>query len=53
MERERLSPAWARLGVTTRDTLREQAADAHAATIIDRLDEPLRSEDRNQLALPL
>lgn len=60
MERERLSvilqtaPAWARLGLTVGDSaLRERAADALAATIIDRLDEPLQVPDRDQLALPL
>jgi hypothetical protein len=60
MERERLSiilqtaPTWVRLGLTVRDAaLRERAADALAATIIDRLDQPLELEDRNQLALPL
>jgi hypothetical protein len=60
MERERLSlilqtaPAWARLGLTVRDpALRERAADALAATIINRLDEPLQVQDRNQLPLPL
>ena len=48
------APAWVRLGLTVRDEgLRERAADALAATIIDRLDEPLQVQDRNQLALPL
>jgi hypothetical protein len=60
MDRERLSlilqsaPTWARLGLTVRDArLRERAADALAATIIERLDEPTKVEDRNQLVLPL
>jgi hypothetical protein len=60
MERERLSlilqnaPAWVRLGLTVRDPrLRERAADALAATIMQRLDEPVHVEDRSQLALPL
>ncbi len=60
MERERLSrilqnaPAWARLGLTVRDPrLRERAADALAATIMQRLDEQVQMEDRNQLTLPL
>ena len=60
MDRDRLSlilltaPTWARLGLTVRDqALRERAADALAATIISRLDEPLHVPDRNQLALPL
>lgn len=60
MNRERLSqilqtsPTWARLGLTVRDAaLRERAADALAATIISRMDEPLHVRDDNQLALPL
>jgi hypothetical protein len=60
MEREWLSlilqnaPGWVRLGLTVRDPrLRERAADALAATIIQRLDEQVQVEDRNQLALPL
>jgi hypothetical protein len=60
MDRERLSlifqtaPTWARLGLTVRDSaLRERAADALAATIIDRLDAPFHVQDRDQLALPL
>lgn len=60
MDRDRLSlilqtaPTWVRLGLTVRDSaMRERAADALAATIIDRLDEPLQVQDRNQLALPL
>ena len=60
MGRERLShilqtaPAWARLGLTERDSaLRERAADALAATIIDRLDQPVPVSDRDQIALPL
>ncbi|MCW3797130.1 hypothetical protein OMW55_04825 [Sphingomonas sp. BN140010] len=60
MDRDRLSlilqsaPAWVRLGLTVPDPrLRERAADALAATIVERLDEPIRIEDRNQLVLPL
>ena len=60
MDRERLSlilqnaPTWARLGLTVRDpAMRERAADALAATIIDRLEEPLHLPNRDQLALPL
>lgn len=60
MNRERLSlilqnaPAWVRLGLTVRESrLRERAADAMAATIVAKLEEPGRDEDRNQLALPL
>jgi hypothetical protein len=60
MDLERLSkilmsaPAWARLGLTVSDPrLRERAADALAAIIAHRLDEPAVCADRNQLALPL
>lgn len=60
MDRERLScilqstPLWARLGLTVPDPrLRERAADALAATILQRLNEPVTVKDRNQLALPL
>ena len=60
MDRERLSlilqgaPTWVRLGLTVPDArLRERAADALAAKIIERMNEPIRIEDRNQLALPL
>ncbi|QIK78649.1 hypothetical protein G7077_06810 [Sphingomonas piscis] len=60
MDRERLSlilqtsPTWVRLGLTVRDAaLRERAADALAATIIERLDEPLTVPDVNQMPLPL
>jgi hypothetical protein len=60
MDRERLSltlqnaPAWVRLGLSVKDPrLRERAADALAATIMQRLDEQVQVEDRNQLALPL
>ena len=60
MDRERLplilqtAPTWVRLGLTVRDTaLRQRAADALAATIIQRLEEPLHMQDRDQLALPL
>lgn len=59
MNRERLSsivqnaPAWVRLGLAVPDPrLRERAADALAATIVQRLDEPL-PPDQYQLALPL
>ena len=60
MDRERLTtillnaPTWARLGLTVPDPrLRERAADALAATIVQRIDEPLHVVDRDQLALPL
>ncbi|HEV2568758.1 DUF6771 family protein [Sphingomonas sp.] len=60
MEVERLStilvsaPAWARLGLTVSDArLRERAADALAAIIAHRLEEPDIRPDRSQLALPL
>ena len=60
MERERLSvilqsaPAWARLGLTVPDPrLRERAADALAATIVERLDDAVYVVDRDQLALQL
>jgi hypothetical protein len=60
MERERLSlilqnaPAWVRLGLSVSDPrLRERAADALAATVVQRLDEPVQVEDRNQLTFPL
>jgi hypothetical protein len=48
------APAWARLGLTVGGTaLRERAADALAATIIRRLDEPERCHDTSQLPPPL
>lgn len=48
------APTWARLGLTVPDPrLRERAADALAATILQRLNEPVTVRDRNQLALPL
>jgi len=60
MDRERLSlilqtsPTWVRLGLTVRDpAIRERAADALAATIIDRMDEPVTVPDANQMPLPL
>ena len=60
MDRDRLSsillnaPGWVRLGLTVREPrLRERAADALAATIVERLDEPVFADDVNQLALPL
>jgi hypothetical protein len=59
MEREILSsillaaPAWARVGLAVRDErMREQAADALAATIIERLAER-EPPNRDQMALPL
>lgn len=59
IERDELSaiilaaPGWARVGLTMPDErVREQAADAMAATIIEKLsDAPV--VDVNQLALPL
>lgn len=60
MDTQRLStilqnaPMWVRLGLTVRDErLRERAADALAATIVSRLEEPISVKDKNQLALPL
>jgi hypothetical protein len=60
MDAERLSaillnaPVWARLGLTVPDLrLREQAAEALAATIVRKLEEPAPVTDWNQLALPL
>lgn len=60
MNCERLSlilqnaPTWVRLGLAVPDPrLRERAADALAAKIFECLNEPLRIDDRNQLALPL
>jgi hypothetical protein len=48
------APAWARLGLTVRKhELRERAADALAANIIRRLDEPEPCNDTSQLPLPL
>jgi len=48
------APAWARLGLTVRDaSLRERAADALAATIIRRLEEPEPADPQNQMVLPL
>ena len=59
MDRDSLSeiilnaPAWARVGLTMRDErMRERAADALAASIIERLN-PTPEPDRNQLKLPL
>ena len=47
------APAWARVGLTSRDArLRERAADVLAATIVERIAPP-PERDRNQLALPL
>ncbi|WP_419555400.1 DUF6771 family protein [Sphingomonas arenae] len=47
-------PTWARLGLTVPDPgLRERAADALAATIVRKLEEPVTVTDRNQLNLPL
>ena len=60
MDRERLAhvvlnaPAWVRLGLAVPDArLRERAADALAATILDKLDEQSHAEDPNQLGLSL
>lgn len=48
------APAWARVGLTMRDAqMRERAADALAATIVARLEEPPALPDRNQLCLPI
>jgi len=47
------APAWARVGLTSRDArLRERAADVLAATIVARVATP-PEQDRNQLPLPL
>jgi hypothetical protein len=45
--------ATARLAISRRPRLHERAADALAATIVQRLDEPVQVEDPNQLAFPL
>ena len=48
------APAWARVGLTMRDPqMRERAADALAATIVEQLEEPPALSDRNQLSLPI
>ena len=48
------APAWTRDGLTVRDQrLRAQAADALAATIVQRLNEHVTAVDRNQLTLAL
>lgn len=59
LDRARLSsvilsaPAWARVGIATRDErMRERAADVLAATIAERLNVP-EPPDRNQLTLEL
>jgi hypothetical protein len=45
------APAWARVGLTVRDTqMRERAADALAATIVERIRDPIE-EDLDQLRL--
>lgn len=47
------APAWARVGLTVRDSrLRERAADTLAATIVERIEER-PAADRDQLPLPL
>lgn len=47
------APGWARVGLTMPDEhMRERAADALAATIIEKLSGE-SGPDRNQLALPL
>ena len=47
-------PSLIRMGLTVEGPrLRERAADALAATIVQRLDEQVPVEDRNQLALAL
>lgn len=47
------APAWARVGLTMRDErMRERAADALAASIMERLN-PLPKPDPNQMNLPL
>jgi hypothetical protein len=58
MDRERLSlivlnaPAWVRLGLAVPDArLRERAADALAATIVEKLEDREDVEDANQLTL--
>jgi len=47
------APAWAQVGLTMPDRrLRERAADCLAATIIERLADPV-SPDPDQMALPI
>ncbi|WP_332836116.1 DUF6771 family protein [Flavisphingomonas formosensis] len=46
------APAWARNGLSASErSQRERAADALAATIVERLREPLMDDDRDQLRL--
>jgi len=46
------APAWARIGITVRDTrLRERAADALAEEIIERIEQPPARPHRDQLKL--
>ncbi|MES2337104.1 MAG: DUF6771 family protein [Pseudomonadota bacterium] len=48
------SPPWQRLGIAVRDPrLREQAALALAASIVERLHQPAIVDDPNQLSLAL
>lgn len=47
------APAWARVGLTVRDArMRERAADALAATIVERLTMPM-AVDHDPLPLPV
>lgn len=59
IDRDRLAdillnaPAWARVGLTVRDArMRERAADALAATIVERLTKPI-AVDHDPLPPPL
>ncbi|RVT91357.1 DUF6771 family protein [Sphingomonas crocodyli] len=48
------APGWARVGLTVPNArMREQAADALAATIVDRLGLEVDERDRKTLPLPL
>ncbi|NNG57132.1 DUF6771 family protein [Sphingomonas paucimobilis] len=50
----RTAPAFARLGLSMRDAaMRERAADALAAAIVEGLEHPRPDHDGSQMTLPL
>lgn len=50
----RTAPAFARLGLSMRDAaMRERAADALAAAIVEGLERSPPNDDKNQMTLPL
>lgn len=50
----RTAPAFARLGLSMRDAaMRERAADALAAAIVEGLERSLPNDDKSQMMLPL